>query len=830
MPTRSAVLLLATCAALPGCYGSPSEAGKGFSARATAPHQDRYGDPLPSAALARLGTVRLRHPGGVDSVVFSRDGRAVIAATSLASPDRGTRTIGVWEVASGRLLRWLDSIPYGSGCLALSPDGKTLAAVSGGRSSIWVFDLEAGKVIRRIEWEGKGNLLAVGFSPDGKTLASIGYESVIQIWDARTGRRLRHFGHPDGGVNLVYSPDGRKVVSGGDNGIRTWDVTTGKEVWQLPSPFGDFPAPLACSPDGQVLAVGCQDGSVKLVALASGKFLRQSRGHRGAVQAVAFAPDGKLLASGGEDATVRLWDAATGKEVRRLRGHATDVAALAFSPDGKLLASGSGDHSVKLWEVRTGKERFPCAGHQLVVASVAFSPNGKFLASGGYDDKIILWDPASSKEVWKASGCPDVSALAFSPEGKSLVSVGQAGRIRLLEAATGKERWQVQGHLDQIYAVACSPDGKLLASASIDSTVRLWDVGTGKEVRRMEGGTIRAFVTCLAFSPDGRLLGSGREDHTIRLCEVATGKQVRQFSGHEQGVTSVAFAPGGSLLASSSFDATVRLWDATTGKEVRQFKGHEGPVNAVAFAPDGRTLASGDKDGVVRVWETATGSPVRCFCGHTNEVTSVGFSPDGRSVASGSRDFTILVWDVTGLRTGNKRRGQPLDARQLEHLWEALADRDAAEAHRAAWQLVAVPRQAARLLRTRLKPVESPPPQRIARLVAELDAPQFRVRARASSELEKLGEVAGPTLHTALAGRPSAEVRRRANALLHKLQVRVLPPERLRQDRAVGVLEQVGTADARQLLRDLARGASGAGLTEAAQAALQRLAQRPEEK
>jgi hypothetical protein len=242
----------------------------------------------------------------------------------------------------------------------------------------------------------------------------------------------------------------------------------------------------------------------------------------------------------------------------------------------------------------------------------------------------------------------------------------------------------------------------------------------------------------------------------------------------------------------------------------------------VAFAPDSRTLVTGAADGTLKLWETASGRPVRCFRGHTGEVTSVAFSSSGWEVASGSRDGTILVWDVAGIRS--RKGGAPrLGDRQLEALWEALADADAAVAHRASWQLVGTPEQAVQLLGERLSRVQRIPPERLARLITEVEDKRFRVRERALRDLESFGELAIPVLRRFLARRPSVEARRRVGELLERLEAPDLRPRQLRVIRAIAVLERVGGEKARQLLETLSSGAPSARLTVEAMATLQRL-------
>ena len=217
-------------------------------------------------------------------------------------------------------------------------------------------------------------------------------------------------------------------------------------------------------------------------------------GHTAAVSSIALTGDGQTLASGSYDSTIKLWDLATNKERATLEGHieedretsepAYPVESVAFSPNGKKLAAASHDKTVKVWDVATAK-RSTLQGHTHAVYSVAFSSDGKTLASASGDKTVRLWELATNKERATLKGHTEsVMSVAFSPDGKILASASRDKTVKFWDVATGKERATLKG-TQAVRSVAFSPDGRMLASAGGSTfgkpgELKVWDIATGK--------------------------------------------------------------------------------------------------------------------------------------------------------------------------------------------------------------------------------------------------------------------------------------------------------------------------------------------------------------
>jgi RNA polymerase sigma factor (sigma-70 family) len=791
-----------------------------------------------------------------------------------------SRAFQVWDLEKGRVVRYFGrpeeaddhrtvravGLAVGARApaavhVALSADGQTMA-VAGTDGFVRLWDVTAGREVRSIDFNPRTRCIALAFASDGKQLAVCDTLGMVRLCDVGAGREVRRFRVTDApryddcwGEALVFSPDGNTLAVSAGKYFGLWDATTGKERVPIAGKAVGSPV-VAFLPDGKRLLFAGADGTVWLADAGTGTRVRSfgDVAHTAYLAALAVAPDGKTVATRGYDQAVRLWDLEAGRELHllnpsRLGFPARDgplfgptdlspASSLAFSPDGRFLAAAASSGGARLWEVATGKE--DRTGHAGPVIDVAFTAGGRALHSLGADHTVRKWRADTGAQTDRFCLPPGAADAVLSPDGRQAAFSVALGKVELWDVEASRLLHRFDFSPQAAYCVgsiapdslAFSPDGKRLAKRTAGGVVYLWEVESGHQRRlvlRQPCGEVPSDHAggnrSLCFSPDGSRLAvflpaaEPKKHHVVCVWDVSSGKPACCIDPESAVTTPPAFSPDGRALALGHAGHGISVWElASGGQRCRLTTGAHAALTRLAFAPDGKVVAAADRR-TVRFWDLASGKELPSRTGHSLDLVSLAFAPDGRRLVSGSKDTTAVVWDVVGLRP------QPgpilLESGELLRQWEALA-RGPDSAYAAICRLEVVPQMAVRLLRGHLRSAGAPDPTRVARLVADLEAAEFSVRTRATEGLAALGELALPALRKAMASNPPPESRRRLGELI-ELQMGRTPPERLREMRAVEVLEHCGTPEARALLKELAGGASEASLSWEAAAALRRL-------
>ena len=372
--------------------------------------------------------------------------------------------------------------------------------------------------------------------------------------------------------------------------------------------------------------------------------------HQGMVDAVAFSPDGNSIATGGADHTVRIWDVTAGNEITSFAGHTQMIISVAFSPDGTKLLSGSFDKTAKVWDIQTGRQILSISGSD-GIGSLMFIPGGKKIL--GLDGSSLkIWDAVTGQEQTEERIPAGVGyPITQSANGRLFAAQDGDQAAVVWEAATGNVVAKVGGKGGFIHDLKFSTDSKMLLAGTSNGSVLLWDIGKKRELKSFQGHT--APVRDVTFSRDGKSIASGSEDDTIRVWDIEGGFEISTLKGHSNDVVALAFSPDGLKLASGSSDNSACIWSVPKNDGRGVLRGHKGAVESVEFSYDGKLLVSAGEDKTAKIWEVATERARLTLTGHAAAVGSAAFSPSGKLVATGSSDGKVVLWDaITGRRSG----------------------------------------------------------------------------------------------------------------------------------------------------------------------------------
>jgi WD40 repeat protein len=459
--------------------------------------------------------------------------------------------------------------------------------------------------------------------------------------------------HASRPVSLAFSVDGKRLAVGcEDRSIVVRDLASGRIDAELIALDGP-PGFLGFGGDGASLVVSEGDKTLAIHSLKStpARHVLPIRGPA----AVAISRAGDRLAVGGGEEPITLWDLDAPSEDPRLLGRLLGAKRLLFSDDGQFLFAAFPDPSIRV--LRLTKAPHPrriLAGHSKEAWAVAFDRGGDVAASGADDGMIKLWDVVTGAELAAVPAHTEtVSGLAFSPREDELASVSLDGAVKVwalrrdpsgAPAATLELRRVLrESEQSQLRCVAYSADGATLAASGLDPVVHIWDAARLAPLRRINTSH-GMMITALAFSPmDNKQLATASCDGTIMIWNTDSGARLDMCETNGSAM-SLAYSPSGRRLATSGQPRVIEMWDTNTRSPLDVIIGHPDAVRSIAFSPDGRTVATGCDDGRVRLCDAETNQIVIILDEHHGRINSVAFSPDGSTLASCSHSGEVFFW------------------------------------------------------------------------------------------------------------------------------------------------------------------------------------------
>lgn len=491
----------------------------------------------------------------------------------------------------------------------------------------------------------RGSVTGVTFSPEGETIATIGFGGAVKLWSI-DGQELKtfdtgHFGIGDGCSSVQpdsfsFSPDGQNILTVGNEGnVKLWN-SKGQMLRSFDTgySFHDYCGNIAAaslSPDGQILATSGREG-IKLWNL-EGQELKSFGGNKSWILNVRFSPDGSFIASGHEE-VIKFWNL----QGLELKSFNVGTDRFSFAPNGKMIATFNADGEITLWNLN-GQALQSFKASNSWTGALRFSPDGQIIAIGSLDGKFTLWN-LNGQVLQTFGGHGDViGSISFSPDSKMLASADWSHTVPEVKiwSLNGINLETFEEDTDVISGFnfnSNEQESRALFQTLIDSkdcNYARANIDNKVFAATCRGNTnLDETAIVKVWNSDGEELLSLNSSHTL-------------FLDNPYSITAVGVSNDGQIVVTGGWYGTVKLWNLE-GQEMQTIPGDDLKVNSISFGLKDQLLATGSLDGKVRLWNLQ-GKLLDTLEGHRNQITHLGFSSDGKKLASTADNEAAILWN-----------------------------------------------------------------------------------------------------------------------------------------------------------------------------------------
>lgn len=586
--------------------------------------------------------VLVGHQGPATAAAFSSDGwRALTGGAD--------RTVRLWDLPTGRLLRCFLGHQDVVTCLAFAPDGRT--ALSGSRDgTIRLWDLQTGRQIRRAGCSP--TLTRLAFSRDGRRAVFCAADGQPVSWDLQGEHQILSQATGTATWSGPAQPTGAdpaEWLSAVGGILYVWDGSSGavRRQWHA---HADMVGALAVSADGALCASGAREvdsagGNIRIWRTATGERAQAFAGHLGGTERLAFNPAGTQLLSSGQDGVVHIWTLGQSASPRTVWGDDHPLKIGAFSPDRQLALCCGADGTVQLCDLRDqGSGQAVVCQVDPPLRSMAVSRDGRYLAVGGRGAVQVF--EASSRTLVRVMPvyASTVQAVDFSEDGQQLLFGTSLGDVYLAALNPNGGIRRLGAHDADVRSVAFCPGCRLAVSIN-GNGAKLWDLGSGQQVGST--GTQATLNAGLGLAADGRTGWAMTVHGRLMRYDLPTGRgSVGPQFNVPRDLSSNAVFLGNPPRVVFACHTTILVCDVTTGATLLTLGGHAGRVRSLAISPSGRQLASGSEDGLIKLWDLSGGTERQTLPAQLSPVISLAYSPAGDRLYSATEDGTVKQWEL----------------------------------------------------------------------------------------------------------------------------------------------------------------------------------------
>lgn len=577
---------------------------------------------------------RIAHEGEVTAIKFHPKRQQLISTGS----DGTTQTFDL-QTNSESTQSVVYTFQSKGKVLAVSHTGS-YAAVSAG-NTVEVADLKGRALLHSLPVDG-GEVVSLAWSAEDRMLLAGDSNGGLHSWRMPGGQRVFDSRIQEGAIRAVAgSGQDPKIASGGVDGkIRIWHQPGLPEVV---TEIGKAEAAqMAVSPNGQWVALGAANGSVRIIDAdkknTSAVFPEVGK----PASTLAWSPDGEWLACGTEGGILRVWNVPQGVGSLVTLEAGAPITQVAFHQTGPTVVAALKNGEFKTWKVPFQKTQ-TLSGHTDTITSVIGNRSGTQVFTAGNDHICRLFDIGSGRQTQIFEGAQDgITSLVLATDETWLAAGDRSGKLSVWKTETGELSGSVQAAEASMTSVAGSPSNKVLASASIDGLVRIWQLPFMPPVQMKE--TPHETVV-LAISPNGKRIATGLADSSIMVRDAQTGEQIQILTGHSKEVTALGWSIDSSLVVSGSLDESVGLWRVSDGERMVKWEGHSSAIRAVAVSANSEELKACSVDGRLAAYTRATNQE-RVVLKPQQGLTAVAVSPSGKRVALAAADGSVQLFNT----------------------------------------------------------------------------------------------------------------------------------------------------------------------------------------
>jgi WD40 repeat protein len=786
---------------------------------------DANGDALSPGSIARFGSTRFRTATGITQLLLSPDEKILVAwgeDFSLNFFDHQTGRLLHYLKRNPRQVRDAEDFPLQ---LVFQNGGKNLLFGSGRSIDLETVELHTWKSSRALTLKdfyvagvsGDGNIAILGREAVKAKTIEFSWVDLRQPQVTQPSITLRRQNN-NPAMKIAVSTKGERFAlthrEPEEQEFRLLVFETRQMTRPLVIRLKDLPTRLDFTPDGKRLLILFGRGAElwEIDPAREKPMLRHFFKYpfESGAESLVLSRDEKFLLMSGIEGVVTIYDFQTGGVLRNWNTRSYGITDLDFTRDGKTLITSSRYETIpRFWDFETATDRNPKRGHRDRISGMQFLPSGKELISVSDDGSIRVWNLEPTRTALSYNKTPRVEeryrsmeakilcetiavfyGLWLSEDGQKLLAwKGDEGIVQWNLKQGGKGTMIMPMNNQDSRPLILSPNGEYLAGVRDGGILRVFSTANKREVGVGRSGT---FYEGVGFHPDQRTLLATTNSGSIERWDLVEGKIVHQARPIDPDLP----LRQRLFYHSRSEDGYISFWNRFNGRPLRVLEVNTDPG---AISPNGRYFLTFDAQ-QIRMHDLASGQGMewKRNSNPVNGITHVKFSPDGKLIAIGYRNGLIELYPFFPL----KPLAPPTD-KELKGAWADLLNENLLEVRTAIERLTSHPERSLPWLSEQIvlpKPVDR---KRIDLLLQKLEHPRFRIREQASKELEKIGDTLELLLTQMQSQAPNAELSNRYEKLLQQICTSPIEGERLRILRVIEILERVGNASAKAILKKI---------------------------